>query len=60
MQLLIPGSTFHTARVLGERRWFLGGSTEWPGVTPADVEIGDAEALAALYPACASDLRAFV
>jgi hypothetical protein len=60
VQLLIPGSTFHTARVLGERRWFLGGSTEWPGVTPADVEIGDAEALAALYPACASDLRAFV
>ena len=38
VQLLIPGNTFHTARVLGE--WFLGGSTEWPGVIPADVELG--------------------
>ena len=34
----------------GERRWFLGASTEWPGVVPADVELGDAEALAAKYP----------
>ena len=37
VQLRIPGNTFHTARVLGE--WFLGGSTEWPGVVPADVEL---------------------
>lgn len=60
VQLLIPGSTFHTARVVGSRRWFLGASTEWPGVTPADVEIGDCGALAALYPQAADDLRAFV
>ncbi len=32
VQLLIPGNTFHTARVVGQRRWFLGASTEWPGV----------------------------
>src|SRR5213075_1728803 len=32
VQLLIPGNTFHTARVIGQRNWFLGGSTEWPGV----------------------------
>src|SRR5260221_7948225 len=38
VQLLIPGSTFHTARLIGQRRWFLGASTEWPGVLPADVE----------------------
>lgn len=37
VQLRIPGGTFHTAAVLGD--WFLGGSTEWPGVVPADVEI---------------------
>ncbi len=59
VQLLIPGSTFHTARLAGARRWFLGASTEWPGVVPADVEIGDAEALAALYPQVAAEIRSF-
>ncbi len=58
LQLFIPGNTFHTARIAGQRRWFLGASTEWPGVTPADVEIGDLDALAAQYPAVAADLRA--
>src|SRR5437764_12784076 len=38
VQLMIPGHTFHTARVIGRSRWFLGASTEWPGVVPADVE----------------------
>src|SRR6516162_9583820 len=50
VQLLIPGNTFHTARVLGRRHCFLGASTEWPGVVPADVEIGNLDALAAQYP----------
>jgi len=61
VQLLIPGNTFHTARVIPEglRGWFLGASTEWLGVEPADVEIGDVEALAAKYPNAAADLRAF-
>jgi hypothetical protein len=59
VQLLIPGNTFHTARVIGHRRWFLGASTEWPGVEKVDVEIGDVEALAAKYPDVADDLRAF-
>ena len=59
LQLLIPGNTFHTARVIGRRRWFLGASTEWPGVEKVDVEIGDVEALAAKYPDVADDLRAF-
>jgi predicted cupin superfamily sugar epimerase len=57
-QLLIPGNTFHVARLLQRGRWFLGASTEWPGVIPADVETGDVEALAAKYPAVAADLRA--
>ena len=61
VQLLIPGNTFHTARLIPEsvRRWFLGASTEWPGVEPADVEIGDVEALAVKYPDVADNLRAF-
>jgi uncharacterized protein len=58
VQLLIPGNTFHTARLIGRRHWFLGASTEWPGVVPADVEIGDLDALAGKYPTVASDLRA--
>jgi predicted cupin superfamily sugar epimerase len=58
VQLLIPGNTFHTARLIGERRWFLGASTEWPGVVPADVEIGNLDELAAKYPKVAADLRA--
>ncbi len=58
VQLLIPGNTFHTARLIGRRRWFLGASTEWPGVVPADVEIGNLDALAAKYPAVAADMRA--
>jgi predicted cupin superfamily sugar epimerase len=59
VQLLIPGNTFHTGRVSGRRRWFLGASTEWPGVEQVDVEVGDVEALAAKYPDAAVDLRAF-
>jgi predicted cupin superfamily sugar epimerase len=58
LQLLIPGNTFHTARLAGRRRWFLGASTEWPGVVPSDVEIGQVEELAGKYPGVAADLRA--
>jgi uncharacterized protein len=60
VQLFIPGGTFHTARITGHRRWFLGASTEWPGVDPArDVELGNVEELAAKYPESAADIRAF-
>jgi predicted cupin superfamily sugar epimerase len=31
VQLLIPGNTFHTARVIEHGRWFLGASTEARG-----------------------------
>lgn len=58
LQLLIPGNTFHTARVIGTERWFLGASTEWPGVVPADVEIGQLDEIAEQYPSVAADLRA--
>jgi predicted cupin superfamily sugar epimerase len=59
VQLFIPGGTFHTARVTGARRWFLGASTEWPGVEPADVELGNVDMLAAKYPKVAAQVRAF-
>jgi predicted cupin superfamily sugar epimerase len=59
VQLLIPGNTVHTARVVEGRCWFLGASTEGPGVEPADVEIGDIDELAEKYPNVANDLRAF-
>lgn len=61
VQLFIPGGTFHTARITGKRRWFLGGSTEWPGVVvrDKDVEIGNADELAAKYPEAAADIREF-
>ncbi|HEX2552971.1 MAG TPA: cupin domain-containing protein [Microvirga sp.] len=60
VQLLIPGNTFHTARLLGRKRWFLGASTEWPGVVQADVEIGNVEDLSRRYPAIAEDLKSIV
>ncbi len=59
VQLFIPGGTFHTAQITGARRWFLGGSTEWPGVIPADVELGDAESLATRFPEVAEQIRSF-
>jgi hypothetical protein len=61
VQLLIPGNTFHTARLLnaGPASWFLGASTEWPGVVVAsDVEIGNLDKLSAQYPSLAADMRA--
>ena len=59
MRLTIPDNTFHTARVIGKRWWFLGASTEWPGVEKVDVKIGDVEELAAKCLDVADELRAF-
>ena len=61
VQLLIPGNTFHTARLLGGGDWFLGGSTEWPGVVPAkDLEIGDVDELSAEYPGAAKQIHEII
>jgi len=49
MQFFIPGGTFHTVRVIEQRRWLLG----------ADVELGDAEVLAKKYPHVAEEIRKF-
>lgn len=59
-QRFLPGGTFHTARLVAGGSWFLGGSTEWPGVEPPDVEVGDADALAAAFPAAADRLADFL
>jgi uncharacterized protein len=40
LRVLIPGRTFHTARLVGAGTWFLGARTEGPAV-PADVESGN-------------------
>jgi hypothetical protein len=52
LRVLIPGGTFHTARLVGAGTWFLGARTEWP--VPADVEPGDPAALARSFPDAAA------
>ena len=59
LQLFLPGGTFHCARLRSGGEWFLGSSTEWPGVEPADVEIGDTAELARRFPAAAQLLHEF-
>lgn len=59
VQLFLPGGTFHTARLRPGGRWFLGASTEWPGVEPADVELGDPHQLKTQYVAAASLIQQF-
>ena len=58
-QLFIPGNTFHMARLKPGGNLALLGSTEWPGVAPADVEQGDPEKLAAAYPAWQEQIKTF-
>ena len=60
LNLYLPGGTFHTARLAAGGAWFLGASTEWPGVEPADVEPGDVGEVADAYPAAADLLRTFL
>jgi uncharacterized protein len=59
LQLLIPGSTFHMARVL-DGGWFLGASTEWPGVDPSDVVVGDPSVLRVSHPGAAHLIDEFL
>jgi len=59
VQLLLPGGTFHAARLAPGGRWFLGASTEWPGVEPPDVELGDPHELKTRFVAAASLIDQF-
>jgi uncharacterized protein len=60
LHLFLPGGTFHTARLVASGSWFLGASTEWPGVEPADVEPGNIDDLAARFPDAGERLRSFL
>jgi hypothetical protein len=54
-------SAVKSAHIIGHRRWFLGASTEWPGVFPTeDVEFGNIEQLAAKYPDVAAYIAPFL
>jgi predicted cupin superfamily sugar epimerase len=59
-QLFIPGGTFHISRLPVTSAFALLGTSEWPGVDPPDVEIGDPAKLMAAYPAWSSQIAAFV
>ena len=58
-QLLIPGGTFHTSRLVPGIGYALLGSTEWPGVEPPDVEHGDAKTLMEAYSEMREEIQAF-
>jgi uncharacterized protein len=59
-QLLIPGETFHMARLRPGGSFALLGSTEWPGVDPEDVEHGDRGELLAAYPTWQEQINQFM
>ncbi len=59
-QLLVPGGTFHTSRLVpGDAGYALLASTEWPGVDPPDVEHGDTDVLEKAYPEFREEIHAF-
>lgn len=58
-QLFIPGSTFHVSRLKAGGSYALLGTTEWPGVEPPDVELGDPDKLIAAFPAFREAILAF-
>jgi predicted cupin superfamily sugar epimerase len=59
-QLFIPGETWHVSRVRPGSEYALLATTEWPGVEPPDVELGDPAALAERYPDLAPRISEFV
>ena len=58
-QLLIPGGTFHAARVANGDYSLLGTSV-WLRAEPVDVELGDVEELAAQFPLARDQIATFV
>jgi uncharacterized protein len=48
------------ARLRPGRSFALLGSTEWPGVDPDDVELGDRDKLLAAYPAWKEQINGFM
>jgi predicted cupin superfamily sugar epimerase len=58
-QLLIPGGTFHTARIRPGGDYALLGTSLWLRPEPSDVELGDAVKLTSAYPAAKAEIAAF-
>jgi uncharacterized protein len=58
-QLFIPGETWHVSRVRPGGEYALLSTTEWPGVEPPDVELGDPDALAERFPELAPRIAEF-
>jgi predicted cupin superfamily sugar epimerase len=58
-QLFIPGGTFHVSRLDPGASFALLGTSEWPGVEPPDVELGDPQRLMTAYPAMRYQIRIF-
>jgi predicted cupin superfamily sugar epimerase len=58
-QLLIPGNTFHAARISGPGSYALLGTSVWIRVEPSDVEMGDPARLMTAYPAARAEIIAF-
>jgi len=59
-QLFIPGGTFHISRLGAGSTFALLGTTEWPGVEPPDLELGDPVNLMADYPALRHEIKNFI
>ena len=61
-QLLIPGGTFHTSRLLkahAAAAFALLGTTEWPGFESSDLELGEPTKLIAAYPTLRREIEEF-
>jgi uncharacterized protein len=58
-QVTIPAGTFHTSRLAAGGRYALLGTSEWGGVEPGDVEIGNVEELMKRYPSVRDVIQSF-
>jgi uncharacterized protein len=58
-QLLVPGRTFHAARVRAGVGYALLGTSVWARAEPQDVELGDPEQLRVAYPSARAAMAAF-
>ena len=58
-QLLVPGATYHAARLPAGAAYALLGTSVWARVEPADVEMGDPEQLPESYPQARAEIRGF-
>ena len=58
-QLVIPGGTFHTARVRAAGSYALLGTSVWLRAEPSDVEMGSVEQLIAKYPSAKAEIESF-